>query len=256
MRPALVLAYHGLGVYPRALDPHNLMVEPAQFQRQVATLRRRGYTFVSLEHLVARLDDDALPDGVVALTFDDGTVDNLEVLASLLTELALPATVFVCPGLLGTAHFAMPAAAGVRLMNADELRELASSPLVRIGSHTNEHTELTNATAEQAYEEMASSKASLEELLQVPIDAFAYPKCGYSAACPDAAQRAGYAVAVTCAGHGCHRRFELARESIDTLDGRLTFALKSRRLFLPLRESLLGRMAGRIARPIRHDSAA
>jgi peptidoglycan/xylan/chitin deacetylase (PgdA/CDA1 family) len=255
MRPALVLAYHGLGCYPRALDPYNLMVDPVHFRRQVATLRRRGYRFVSLAELAAHLDDGALPDGIVALTFDDGTVDNLELLAPLLAELELPATVFACPGLLGAAHFAMPPEAGVRLMNGAELRALASTPLVEIGSHTREHTELSGASADQAYEEMSRSKAALEELLQRPVDAFAYPKCHYSANCPEAARRAGYLVAVTCAGNGGRRRFELARESIDSLDRRLTFALKSRRLFLPLRESLPGRIARNVARPLRHDSA-
>jgi peptidoglycan/xylan/chitin deacetylase (PgdA/CDA1 family) len=186
------------------------------------------------------------------LTFDDGTVDNLRVLAPLLAELGVPATVFACPGLLGQNHFAMPPAAGVRLMDADELLELASAPLIEIGSHTSTHADLSSASAEQAYREMVSSKHALEELLQRPVDAFAYPKCGYSPACPDAARRAGYTVAVTCAGLGGWRRFELAREGIDSLDRRVGFALKSRRLFFPLRKSLPGRLARAAVRPLRH----
>src|ERR1700720_4471055 len=136
MRPPLVLAYHGLGSYPRYLDPHNLMVDPERFREQMLTLMRRGYSFVSLTDLVANLDDGALPDGLCVLTFDDGTLDNLELLLPVLAELGLPATIFVCPGLLGQNHFAMPPSARVRLMNVEELLELASSPLVDIGSHT------------------------------------------------------------------------------------------------------------------------
>lgn len=252
MKPALILAYHGLGSYPRTLDPHNLMVPPARFAGQIRTLRRRGYRFASLAQLAGVLDDGGPPRGVCAVTFDDGTVDNLEVLAPLLGELDLPATVFACPGLLGSSHFAMPAAAGVRLMDAAELRELASNPLVEIGSHTNAHADLAHASSEEAYSEMTSSKLALEELLQRPVESFAYPKCGYSAACPDAARRAGYVAAVTCGGRGGWRRFELARESIDPLDGRVGFALKSRRLFFPLRESAPGRLARAAVRPLRH----
>jgi peptidoglycan/xylan/chitin deacetylase (PgdA/CDA1 family) len=216
------------------------------------TLKRRGYSFVSLIEFAAYLDDGLPPDGMCALTFDDGTVDNVELLLPLLTELGLPATIFVCPGLLGEGHFAMPPSAEVRLMNLEELLKLASSPLIEIGSHTNLHSDLSKASREEAYEDMVSSKQELERFLKTTINTFAYPKCHYSPACPDAARSAGYTVAVTCAGRGEWRRFELARESIGPLDGRVGFALKSRHLFLPLRESLPGRLARAAARPLRH----
>ncbi|TMK97744.1 MAG: polysaccharide deacetylase family protein [Actinobacteria bacterium] len=255
MRPALVLAYHGLGTFPKTLDPHNLMLDPARFRRQVLTLMRRRYGFVTLSELVEHLDRGTPPDGVCALTFDDGTADNVELLAPLLEELEIPATVFACPGLLGADHFAMPAAARVRLMDAGQLRALACSPLVDIGSHTSTHVDLSSATGEEAYEEMASSKRALEDLLQRPVNFFAYPKCGYSPSCPDAARRAGYLAAVTCAGLGGWRRFELTRVSIDSLDRRLSFALKSRGLFAPLRNSPPGKLARALARPLRHHGA-
>jgi peptidoglycan/xylan/chitin deacetylase (PgdA/CDA1 family) len=252
MRPALVLAYHGLGRFPRSLDPHNLMLDPARFREQVKSLRGRGYRFVSLSEIGSHLRHGAPPGGVCALTFDDGTRDNLELLLPMLVELELPATIFVCPGLLGTAHFAMPAQAGVRLMDADELRELAAAELVEIGSHTNTHSDLSTASEQQALHEMSSSKDALEQLLDRPVTSFAYPKCGYSSPCPDAARRAGYELAVTCEGRGGWRAFELGRESITSLDGSLTFALKSRGLFLALRDSAAGKLARAVARPLRH----
>lgn len=255
IRPALVLSYHGLGSLPRELDPYNLMVKPRRFRQQMLTLKRRGYRFLALSQFAAYLDEGAPPDGVCALTFDDGTVDNLRVLLPMLEELELPVTVFACPGLLGRGHFDMPSAAGVRLMNASELKELSSSALVQIGSHTSEHCDLSGASAERAYEEMARSKRQLEDLLDQPVESFAYPKCRYSEACPDAARRAGYTVAVTCQNLGGWNRFELTRESIDPLDGAITFALKSRRLFWPLWGSAPGRLIRTAARPLRHRNA-
>jgi peptidoglycan/xylan/chitin deacetylase (PgdA/CDA1 family) len=248
----LVLAYHGLGRFPRSLDPYNLMLDPARFRAQVHSLRRRGYRFVGLSEIGDCLQQAAPPDGVCALTFDDGTLDNLEVLVPILLELALPATFFVCPGLLGTAHFAMPAQAGVRLMDAGELRELAAVPLVEIGSHTNTHRNLSVASAQEAHDEMASSKDALEQILGERVSSFAYPECSYSPLCPDAAREAGYELAVTCEGHGGWRPFELARESITSLDGSVTFALKSRGMFRALRDSPPGRLARVLARPLRH----
>jgi hypothetical protein len=101
---------------------------------------------------------------------------------------------------------------------------------------------------------MVHSKDALEELLQLPITSFAYPKCQYSSACPEAARRAGYAAAVTCAGLGGWRRFELTREVVDALEGPVGFALKSRRLFWPLRGSAPGRVARAALRPLRHGN--
>jgi len=251
--PPLVLAYHGVGQYPRDLDPRRLMLDPARFRRQIETVRRRGYRFLSLADFTALLDEHIRPpDGVCAVTLDDGTSDQLELVAPLLADLEVPATYFVCPGLLGEPHFAFPAAAGVRMMRIDELRTLASMPSTEIGSHTTTHADLSRASDADADREMGQSKDALEELLQRPITSFAYPKCLYSPACPDAARRAGYTVAVTCAGLGGWRRFELTREAIDALDGRVGFALKSRRLFWPLRESAPGRMARAALRPLRH----
>ena len=252
MRPPLVLAYHGLGSYPRTLDPHNLMVDPTRFRKQIRLLRRRGYRFMRLSQFAEYLDAGPPPGRTCVLTFDDGTLDSLEVILPMLLEFNVPATFFVCPGLLGEPHFDMPEQAGVRLMNATELRELSSSPLVEIGSHTMAHADLASASEEEAHREMVSSKNALEELLQLPAESFAYPKCGYSEGCPEAARRAGYSVAVTCAGLGGWRRFELARESIDSLDRRVGFALKSRGLLWPLWRSTPGKLARAMLRPLRH----
>jgi peptidoglycan/xylan/chitin deacetylase (PgdA/CDA1 family) len=228
------------------------MVAPETFRAQVRTLRRRGYRFVPLAEFVAGVRDTGPRAGTCALTFDDGTEDNASVLLGLLTEEQLPASIFVCPGLLGEPHFAMPREAGVRLMNADELRALAASPLVELGSHTLRHTSLAEASAEEALDEMTASKAALEEIIGRPVTAFAYPKAGYSAAAPDAARRAGYDYAVTSGDLGGWTPYDLRREPIDALDGRLTFALKTRGLWKGLRSSAPGVVLRRIARPLRH----
>ena len=250
--PSLLLHYHNLGVVPRALDPHNLTVTVKAFDAQVGALRRRGYEFLTATEFASRLEPAGPPPGLCSLTFDDGSVDNLTVLPEILERHGARATVFACPGLLGAEHPGFAGGAGVRLMTAAELVELANRGPIEIGSHTNAHTELDEATADEAYEEMVSSKAALEDLLQRPVTSFAYPACGYSAACPDAARRAGYDVAVTCVFRGGWSRYELQRESITAFDGRVAFALKSRRLWTALHGSPVGRVGGRL----RHRPAA
>ena len=137
----------------------------------------------------------------------------------MVAEFEAAATVFVCPGMLGEPHPSFHRDAGVRLMTAEELRRLADFDSIEIGSHTRRHTNLGEADAGQAYEEMVASKHELEELIGRTVSSFAYPYCSYSRACPEAAKRAGYKVAVTCAPRGGWRRYELYRESAKVARG-------------------------------------
>ena len=121
-----------------------------------------------------------------------------------------------------------------------------------LGSHTSGHVDLSLVDGAQAFAEMTASKAALEELIGAEVVSFAYPYCRYSPACPEAARRAGYTSAVTCAGRGRWDPYELRRESVDSLDGRLLLALKSRGLFWPLRDSYPGQAVRVLARPLRH----
>lgn len=252
LRPPVILAYHGLAEVPREHDPHNLMLPPSRFVAQVESLRRRGYEFVKMADIAGRLHAGTDLSGVCALTFDDGSVDNHDVLPALLERLGVPATLFVCPGLFGEPHPFLPRESGVRLVTLEEARALAALPMVEIGSHTVRHTVLDDADADSAYREMAESKRLLENMLETSVPSFAYPDCGYSRFCPPAAERAGYTSAVTCAGRGGLRPFELSRESPNPLDTGLLFALKSRGLFQPLYRSAPGRLARAAMRRRRH----
>jgi peptidoglycan/xylan/chitin deacetylase (PgdA/CDA1 family) len=252
-RPPLVLLYHSIGEpLERRQDSANLMLPVDRFRAQLAGLRRRGYEFLTLTDWVARIEDGRAPEGCCALTFDDGSSDGYSILPQLLEEFDAAATIFVCPGLLGAPHFALTADSGVRLMTADELRALAANERFELGSHTNEHTCMDECSEEEAFALMHDSRLALEELIAKPVTSFAYPRCGYSPACPGAAERAGYQVAVTCAPRGGLLPFELSRESITALDGRFAFALKSRNMWEPLYASWVGRTASRILRGRRH----
>jgi peptidoglycan/xylan/chitin deacetylase (PgdA/CDA1 family) len=203
---------------------------PDKFEWQLRTLVKRGYEFVTATDFAGRLRAGGPLDGTCAVTFDDGTTDNLTVLPEILRPLGIPATVFACPGLLGEPDPYIAPESGLRIMNADELREITSMGY-EVGAHTNRHVDLADASAEGAYAEMLSCKQALEDLLGVPVDTFAYPFCRYSAACPAAAERAGYLAAYTCGGKGGRLPFELRREMMDSSDGPISWALKSRRRY-------------------------
>ncbi len=87
--PSVVLLYHRVADLPS--DPHSLAVHPERFREQMETLVRAA--------AVTRFEDLGLgPAPAVAVTFDDGYADNLDVALPLLESFAVPASFFVTTG--------------------------------------------------------------------------------------------------------------------------------------------------------------
>lgn len=90
---ARILLYHGT---PREDAP--------ALERQLRWLKRR-FDIVPLRSIVAAACNGGAVGGKVALTFDDGLRSNIEVAYPILHRLAIPATFFVCPGLVDRASW-------------------------------------------------------------------------------------------------------------------------------------------------------
>ena len=102
-RRLLVLAWHN--VDPTWCFPAPGGAGARGLERQLAFLARRCNVVPLADALRALDRDDPLPPRAVALTFDDGYADQLELAAPMLARLGLPATFFLVPGLLdGTAR--------------------------------------------------------------------------------------------------------------------------------------------------------
>jgi peptidoglycan/xylan/chitin deacetylase (PgdA/CDA1 family) len=97
-RRLLVLAWHN--VDPTWCFPARRGAGRRGLERQLAFLRR-CCNVVPLGGALHALDrGDALPPRAVALTFDDGYRDQLDLAVPMLERLGLPATFFLVPGLL------------------------------------------------------------------------------------------------------------------------------------------------------------
>jgi peptidoglycan/xylan/chitin deacetylase (PgdA/CDA1 family) len=94
---AVVLVYHR--IEERSLDPWHLMIDPEIFAGQMEMLAR-DWTPISLSELVEGVGRRQLPERAVAVTFDDGYADNLEVAAPILLEHGIPTTLFVAADLI------------------------------------------------------------------------------------------------------------------------------------------------------------
>jgi peptidoglycan/xylan/chitin deacetylase (PgdA/CDA1 family) len=94
---AVVLVYHRVGV--RGLDPWRLTIDPEIFGGQMEALAR-DWSPLTLAELVEGFARRQLPERAVAVTFDDGYADNLEIAAPILVEHRIPATLFVATDLV------------------------------------------------------------------------------------------------------------------------------------------------------------
>lgn len=98
---ALILLYHR--VAEGIVDPWRLCVTPEHFAQQTAILRQRCHP-IGLDEMVEGMADGMLPPRSVAVTFDDGYTDNLTHAQPVLEQNAVPATIFLATGYLGTDH--------------------------------------------------------------------------------------------------------------------------------------------------------
>ncbi len=97
----LILMYHRVAA--PTVDPWGLAVSPDRFAAHLQVLRRYR-TPLAMSAFVRRLQDGTLPADAVAVTFDDGYVDNLTAAGPRLGAAGVPATIFVVAGALGRAR--------------------------------------------------------------------------------------------------------------------------------------------------------
>jgi len=95
---ALVLMYHR--VHTPLSDPWDLSVSPENFERQVKFLKK-NYPIISTGELVRQLQKRNIQKNSIAITFDDGYLDNFKTARPILEEHSVPATFFIANGYLG-----------------------------------------------------------------------------------------------------------------------------------------------------------
>ena len=225
-----ILNYHNVAVAPAGARLTKLYVSPVRFERQCWLLHRLGLRGVSLsEGLTALARGGA--NKCVALTFDDGYVDNLEVAAPILNQFGFTATCYVVSGRLGEYNKWDAEELRVQkpLMTADQLqRWLAAGQ--EIGSHTITHPRLYEIDPLDAEREIVASRDALARLTGKPIEHFCYPYGGYTENTLALVRAAGYRSAVTTqrgvADQGTDP-MRLPRISINGDKGLLKFALKA-----------------------------
>ena len=237
----MILMYHHVcpaNAVPKAhvpLEGWRYCIDPDNFRSQLLTLKREGWTFVSLADYLQRLDDRPLRHRMVTVTFDDGWRDNWDYAVPILRELQIPAVLFVVSGDL-------PEVSAERRMNEDQLRCLAEAE-IEVGAHTRSHPNLTTLCAEQLEHELSGSRRDLETIINRPVRYLAYPGGRFNHLVVEAARSAGFEAACSVIGLGCnstHSRYWLYRDvftdPMNTLRDRIKRTPVLRRLLHPRAE--------------------
>lgn len=178
-----------------------LTTSPDDFRRHLDVLEQWGARVLPLADALAAQRHGTLPERAVVLTFDDGYASVVEQAWPELQRRGMPATFFVVSDHLEPERRLPwdrtdPDAELVRLVSEGQLLEAASAGL-DIGSHTRRHTWLPHRTAADLRDELVSSRARLEDLLQTPVTSVAYPAGGWDARVRDATADAGYDTGIT-----------------------------------------------------------
>jgi peptidoglycan/xylan/chitin deacetylase (PgdA/CDA1 family) len=100
-RGAVILMYHR--VVELAADPLQLAVTPAQFAQHMEYIQRSCRP-LRLSELAAALPQHSLPDRAVAVTFDDGYIDNFTGALPVLQAHHVPATIFAVSSKIDTPY--------------------------------------------------------------------------------------------------------------------------------------------------------
>ena len=156
-----VLMYHGVSDVTWGIA--NLFMKVSDFEDQLKYIHD-NYETIFVEEM-----DDFGSKKAVVLTFDDGYVDFYTNVLPLLKKYNIKANLYVIEGADG----------GVYLTKS-QVKEIADSNLVSIGSHTKTHPTLTGLNSEQLDYELRESKKGLEKLIGKEVKTICYPTGAYN----------------------------------------------------------------------------
>jgi len=160
-------------------DARGLAIGLAMFERYCRFFRRH-FQVIPLRDFVGRLERREPLNRRLAITFDDGYLDNFEHAAPVLERLGLPATFFIVSQWIGSdvvpwwdreQHPRHP------WMTWDQVRLLRRRGF-DIGAHTRTHVDLGRIGGEVAHHEILGGRFELEQQLGEAVDLFAYPYGG------------------------------------------------------------------------------
>ncbi len=174
----VVLCYHG--VEPN-LSYSSVDSSGSTFSDHLAWLSEHT-DVVPLDQITAAAEQPNRDRPTVAITFDDGYLDNYTVAFPALSGLGLPATFFLTTGLIERDESVVDHLAAlwgttggqIKTMTWQHVGDLRKAGM-ELGAHAQTHHRLNGMTIGAAAEEIRISKTKIEDQLGEAVASFAYP---------------------------------------------------------------------------------
>jgi len=155
-----ILLYHHIAI-PENKSPY--YVTPQEFRDEMKALKDWGYTSISATLLVKAINFGAdLPARPVVITFDDGDQSVYTQAFPVMREFGFTGVAYLVANYVGVDGY----------MTVDQLKEMAAAGW-EMGSHSMTHSDLT--ISQRVEWEVVQSRHSLEKMLGVHVETFAYP---------------------------------------------------------------------------------
>jgi peptidoglycan/xylan/chitin deacetylase (PgdA/CDA1 family) len=176
-----VFCYHDMS----ASATGKFEVATEDFKQHLQLLHDEGFESITASQLAGYYEGKVeLPQKAVALTFDDGPRSILTESKPLMDE----------HGFVGTAFLITESVGAKGQLTWEDVAALQEAGW-EIGSHTVSHVNPTKVSAEEWWDELADSKATIEERTSSQVTALAYPFGNYDEQVMRQAREAGYRVA-------------------------------------------------------------
>lgn len=185
-----VLFYHHISHEVK----RNMAVRPEVFDWQMRYLKDKGFKTIFFNELTSCIKGESFLDSkrVIAISFDDGYLDIWEYAFPILKKYDIKATIFVI-----TSRINDSSGGPKDFLSWFELKQMQSSGLVDIQSHTHTHIRCDVSGKEHIREELNLSKKLIEEKLNKTCNFICWPWGKYNSLAISLAKECGYTGAVT-----------------------------------------------------------
>ena len=170
-----VLMYHAVGTKVPGDYLERYSISPDLFQQQM--------NYLSEHFPIKKFTEVGVHENAIAVTFDDGFADNLDLASPVLVDLKIPFTIFVTSNNIGTNSM---------YLSANGLRELSNVPGALIGAHGVSHRSLTDCNNSELDYELINSRKSIEDIIGKSVKTMSYPHGSVNKQVREAVSVAGY----------------------------------------------------------------
>ena len=200
MKKTRIMMYHMISGQLESTKKSGLRVSPDMFERHLKYFKNNGWKFIKMSELQLYENDNK----VVAITFDDGYLDNYTNAFPLLKKYNACATLYLVIdrhkndwSVKKNPKHNTGVLANEEKLSDDHIKEMLDSGIFELGGHTITHPYLPNTSTEDKKYEMTECKNILETTFNTKVSSFAYPFGIYNAEDVEIIKTSYYKSAVT-----------------------------------------------------------